>query len=258
MTVRKIESGRIITVQAVDWVGPIGTIFYEETTGDLRLGDGVTPGGILLYPGGGGSGGGTGYAGSRGFVGSRGYTGSAGIDGIAGFVGSQGAAGTNGFTGSTGAIGYIGSRGQDGISGYSGSAGYTGSSGIGYVGSAGINGYTGSSGINGYTGSIGYAGSAGSTYLSGLLDVDLISTPPLDTQVLAFSTATNKWIPNNIGSLAIPVATTSTLGGIKVGANLSITPDGVLSASASGYSNLDGGYPFSMFGGTLGVDGGTP
>ena len=48
MTIQKIKSGRITSVVADEWVGPDGTIFYNEAIGDLRLGDGVTPGGILL------------------------------------------------------------------------------------------------------------------------------------------------------------------------------------------------------------------
>ena len=55
MTVQKIQSGRIITQTADEFVGNFGTIFYNESLGDLRLGDGVTPGGIPLNLGGGGS-----------------------------------------------------------------------------------------------------------------------------------------------------------------------------------------------------------
>lgn len=49
MTVQKIKSGRIATVTADEYVGSAGTIFFEESVGDLRLGDGATPGGTLLY-----------------------------------------------------------------------------------------------------------------------------------------------------------------------------------------------------------------
>ena len=58
MPIRKIEAGRLITSQSYDWVGPLGTIWYDESLGDLRIGDGVTPGGRLLQLGGGGGGGG--------------------------------------------------------------------------------------------------------------------------------------------------------------------------------------------------------
>lgn len=53
MPIRKIEAGRVITVQSSQWVGPYGTIWYDETLGDLRIGDDVTPGGRLLTTGGG-------------------------------------------------------------------------------------------------------------------------------------------------------------------------------------------------------------
>lgn len=52
MTIQKIKSGRVITVDAEEFVGDRGVIFYNESIGDLRLGDGVTPGGQLLNLGG--------------------------------------------------------------------------------------------------------------------------------------------------------------------------------------------------------------
>ena len=48
MSIQKIKSGRIITVNAGTYVGEKGTIFYDENLGDLRLSDGLTPGGISL------------------------------------------------------------------------------------------------------------------------------------------------------------------------------------------------------------------
>jgi len=56
MPIYKIQAGRIITVNSYDWAGDKGTIWYDETLGDLRLGDGVTPGGRLLQFNGSGSG----------------------------------------------------------------------------------------------------------------------------------------------------------------------------------------------------------
>ena len=53
MTVQKIKSGRVITVVSNTYVGEKGTIFYEESLGDLRLSNGTTPGGIPLSLGGG-------------------------------------------------------------------------------------------------------------------------------------------------------------------------------------------------------------
>lgn len=55
MPVQKIKSGRIITVQAPTYIGEKGIIFYDEDIPELRLSDGITPGGIL-FTGGGGTG----------------------------------------------------------------------------------------------------------------------------------------------------------------------------------------------------------
>ena len=55
MSIQKIKSGRQTNTTAEQYIGALGTIFYNERIGDLRLGDGVTPGGIplLLWNGGG-------------------------------------------------------------------------------------------------------------------------------------------------------------------------------------------------------------
>jgi hypothetical protein len=55
MPIRKIEAGRVITVASNNWVGPYGTIWYDETLGDLRIGDDITPGGRQLTFSGGGN-----------------------------------------------------------------------------------------------------------------------------------------------------------------------------------------------------------
>ena len=56
MPIQKIKSGRVITVTSNNFVGENGMIFYDEVLGDLRLGDGSTPGGRLLTFGSGGTG----------------------------------------------------------------------------------------------------------------------------------------------------------------------------------------------------------
>lgn len=48
MPIQKIKSGRVITVTADEYVADVGIIFYNEDVGDLRLGDGITPGGIPI------------------------------------------------------------------------------------------------------------------------------------------------------------------------------------------------------------------
>lgn len=59
MTIQKIRSGRVTSINADEYIGEKGTIFYNETIGDLRLSDGITPGGVGLSVG---SGGGSGNA----------------------------------------------------------------------------------------------------------------------------------------------------------------------------------------------------
>ena len=46
--IRKLRAGRIADENPAAWVGQIGTIFYDEATGALRISDGVTPGGVNL------------------------------------------------------------------------------------------------------------------------------------------------------------------------------------------------------------------
>jgi len=56
MTIQKIKSGRVNNVDADNFVGEKGTIFFNESLGDLRISDGLTVGGIPLSFGGGGGG----------------------------------------------------------------------------------------------------------------------------------------------------------------------------------------------------------
>lgn len=134
---------------------------------------------------------------------------SSGITGYTGSRGAQGPAGPAGGEGAQGPRGYTGSSGEAANFGYTGSVGYTGSSGafagMGYTGSAGPAGYNGSFGYTGsfgYAGSIGYTGSAGAAY-------------------------------------TLPVATTSTLGGVKIGSGVDVTVDGTISVDLNYTANLD-------------------
>jgi len=49
MPIQKIKSGRIITVPVTEYIGQSGTIFYDEEIGELRLSNGITPGGRPIY-----------------------------------------------------------------------------------------------------------------------------------------------------------------------------------------------------------------
>ena len=48
MPIYKVQAGRIITVESSTWVGDRGVIWYDGTIAELRLGDGVTPGGRVI------------------------------------------------------------------------------------------------------------------------------------------------------------------------------------------------------------------
>lgn len=132
MTIYKIKAGRVPDISFdTGFIGNADTLFYDTVTGDLRISDGETPGGVpltfnnivinlqnlsdLSIPGGtngqvlGTDGNGTlswinrgiqGYAGSQGYVGSYGYTGSIGYSGSSGSFGGMGYTGSLGYTGS--------------------------------------------------------------------------------------------------------------------------------------------------------------
>ncbi len=187
---RKIKAG-LVKSEIAEYIGDEGSIFFNVDTGELRLSDGITPGGLPIYAQGtGGNGVSLNVIGSvplqsdldvayQGAVGDtlvvqntgnfwlwdgdqwvdigvvqapQGYTGS---QGNVGYTGSQGA----GFTGSQGDVGFVGSQGDLGYTGSQGDVGFVGSQGdIGFVGSQGDVGYTGSQGDVGYSGSQGDIG----------------------------------------------------------------------------------------------------
>jgi hypothetical protein len=72
-------------------------------------------------------------------------------------------------------------------------------------------------------------GDAGSSSLGDLDDVNLDDLS--NGQTLYYNSATGEWV--NGDPYELPIANANTLGGIKVGANLSIDENGVLSATAS-------------------------
>jgi hypothetical protein len=57
VTIQKIKSGRVTSLDADQFIGDLGQIFYNEAIGDLRLSDGVSPGGTPLLLGSGSGGG---------------------------------------------------------------------------------------------------------------------------------------------------------------------------------------------------------
>jgi hypothetical protein len=150
---RKIKAG-LVKFDVTEFVGDSGNIFFNVETGELRLSDGVTPGGLPIYSQG------TGGGASINIVGSvsqesdldLNYQGNIGDtivvtetkefwlwDGgdwvsIGPLQGPEGFTGSQGYTGSQGELGYTGSIGFTGSTGFTGSqgiVGFTGSSGAG-------------------------------------------------------------------------------------------------------------------------------
>jgi hypothetical protein len=180
MPIYKIQAGRIITVEADQWVGDDGVIWYDGGTGEFRYGDGTTPGGrriggtiiqsdtapyatrdtiwydtvsqllhihdtnnwIPVGGGGGGIGGGVTIFGSV----------STSTDLIVGFTGSVGSGYIVRQTGNLWV--WDGTTWID-VGEVQGPRGYTGSRGI--IGYTGSSGYSGSQGELGYVGSQGYS-----------------------------------------------------------------------------------------------------
>jgi hypothetical protein len=193
---RKVVAG-LVKDDITDFVGEVGNIFFNIDTGELRLSDGVTPGGLPIYNQGGG--GATiviiGSVPNSGALPSP-YTGDIGDTYITvdtgdfylwdgnNWINTGPIAGPIGYTGSHGNVGYTGSAAIGGVpaGGTSGQVltknsnsnydtiwttiiggagnGYTGS--VGFTGSASnVIGFTGSAGLDGAAVDRGYTGSVG-------------------------------------------------------------------------------------------------
>lgn len=113
----------------VTYIGQKGEITVDPITGEVRVHDGVTPGGTQIA----GSGGLTGPTGNAGAVGDAGPTGPTGAPGEASSTGATGP------TGETGPIGLIGPTGAPGEAANTGATGPTGD--VGPVGPMGLIGY---------------------------------------------------------------------------------------------------------------------
>jgi hypothetical protein len=147
---RKIKAG-LVKFDVTEFVGDTGNIFFNVETGELRLSDGVTPGGLPIYSQGVGAGASINIVGSVAQESDLdvNYQGSIGDTIVVtetkefwlwegdDWVSIGPLQGPQGFTGSQGDIGFTGSQGE---------LGYTGSQGVGFTGSQGIIGFTGSAG----------------------------------------------------------------------------------------------------------------
>lgn len=89
-------------------------------------------------------------------------------------------------------------------------------------------------------GGIGSGGGGGATFLSQLEDVSIDTTTLADGHILTWDASAGEsglWVnkPNSGGGgYVLPIASASTLGGIKVGSGLSINSSGVLSVTGGG------------------------
>jgi hypothetical protein len=330
MTIQKIKSGRITSIEADEYIGEIGTIFYNQEIGDLRLSDGVSLGGIPINTGSGGGSGGnasiivsttppssssipgtlwwnpttgnmyiryanawtsstsipnassstsglikvgsnltisqdgtlnailtvgpkgdTGNTGPKGNTGDQGPKGDTGLTGPQGATGLQGPKGDTGLTGPQGIqgdIGLTGPQGATGLQGIQGDIGLTGATGPqGIQGDIGLTGATGPQGVKGDTGLQGVKGDTGLTGATGPQGIQGIQGPA------------------GTSGYTLPIASINTLGGVIIGTGLEISQTGILSAtgggtgtggSTIGIGNLDGGTPWSNYGGLPPVDGG--
>lgn len=155
-----------------------------------------------------------GMTGPQGPQGEKGERGPKGDNGMQGIPGPQGPEGPMGLTGPEGPRGATGPQGPQGNKGDKGDTGDRGPKGdIGEQGLQGIQGPQGDRGPSGYTP---YIGDNGNWFINGQ-----------DLGVAASSGYT------------LPIASATSLGGIKVGNNLSIDENGVLSSTASGGSDVD-------------------
>ena len=155
-----------------------------------------------------------GEQGIQGLTGERGPKGDAGMRGAQGPKGDTGTQGPQGLVGPRGATGPQGPKGDAGAKGDKGDTGDRGPKGD--KGDTGPQGPEGSVGPKGEPGNTPYIGDNGNWFINGQ-----------DLGVAASSGYT------------LPIASATSLGGIKVGNNLSIDENGVLSSTASGGSDVD-------------------
>ena len=185
-------------------------------------------------------------AGSRGEQGATGATGPAGpagadgADGADGATGAQGPKGDTGDQGPQGIQGPAGADGADGATGAQGPKGDTGDQGPqgiqGPAGPAGADGADGATGAQGPQGIQGIQGPQGATGPAGADGADGATGPqgPQGEQGPKGDTGdTGATGPQGEQGPAGPnvAATTSSLGSIKVGSNLEIDSDGVLTVT---------------------------
>lgn len=145
----------------------------------------------------------------------QGPTGPAGATGQPGSTGATGAAGPAGPAGEPGSPGAVGAQGEPGQAGSPGADGAPGE-----VGPEGPKGDTGADGAAGSPGAVGAQGEVGPEGPVGPVGPEGPQGPKGD--------------PGAGSAYTLPAATTTVLGGVKVGTGLAVTADGTLSSSVAG------------------------
>lgn len=192
----KSSAGTVTPVGNTSGGGGSGSSGSSGTSGTGVSGSSGTSGtqGIAGSSGTSGTAGAPGATGSSGTSGTQGVAGSSGTSGVAGAPGSSGTSGAAGSPGPAGSSGTAGTSGTGITSGTSGAAGAPGSSGT--SGAAGSPGPAGSSGTSGAAGSSGTSGTGGAgggsatlyntvsryqAYISGDIEVYLVSSATVNT-----------------------------------------------------------------------------
>lgn len=172
-----------------------------------------------------------------GAKGDTGATGPAGPQGPKGDTGATGAKGDKGDTGATGPKGDKGDRGETGAQGPKGDTGETGA-----TGPKGETGAQGAQGPKGDTGATGPKGDPGDDYVLTAQDkqdiAGLVEVPVTDVQINGTSILAD-------GVANVPVASSSTLGAMKVGAGLGVNSSNQVYVSAPSEAEIKAGSNYN-------------
>lgn len=101
-----------------------------------------------------------------------------------------------------------------------------------------------------------YGGSTGSSRIATAADAALSN--PLNSDVLTYNSTLQKWVNkpfNTVNGVTVSGAPTT---GQSLVATSTTTATWQTVSSGAGTGNIDGGTPTSTYGGTTGINGGTP
>ena len=216
-------------------VGQKGRIWYDSASNAFRVGDGVTPGGILISGGGG-------YFDGGGATGSFDFN-----------IAADDSTQRTINSGET--VQFLGSRGVSTSSNDDGVVTITGPDLSVYALSSALNSYALSSSVptnnNQLTNGAGYITSSA---LTGLATETYVTTRGYITSSALSGLATEEFVNSAISNIEIsdpyvlPTASTTTLGGIKLGQGLTVDGDGVVSVvgGGEGISGEDGASAYEI------------